>query len=280
MKDGFGMITDEKAPVSESAANETTAVSEANAASETGHTEAEGSIEESKPDDGPGESDPSQSSDVEAQTPDGNQSEDDKAQDGADSEEDSQVVLPPDDHPNKNLKYYAVHTYSMFEEKARHALEERVKANNLEDKFGKIFVPKISTETTLKSGKKKRVERNAFPGYMIVQMEMNESTSHMVRNTPKITGFIGNARKPRPISDREVLRLTSPETVQEQSKQEASKLTFVQGETVKVTDGAFTNFDGIVEAVQADKMKLRILVSIFGRETPVELDYGQVQKLT
>jgi transcriptional antiterminator NusG len=181
---------------------------------------------------------------------------------------------------NPNFRWYVVHTYSMFEEKARSTLLDRIKMNKLEAKFGDIVVPKTSHDTTLKSGKKKKVERNAFPGYIIVEMEMGEDTNHLVRDTPKITGFVGNARNPRPITDQEVLRLTSPETVKEQTKQQAATQSFEKGETVKVIDGAFTNFDGVVEAVQADKMKLRILVSIFGRETPVELDYGQVQKLT
>jgi len=180
---------------------------------------------------------------------------------------------------NPNFKWYVVHTYSMFEEKAKQTLLERIRLNKRESFFGQIVVPKMAHETTLKSGKKKRVEKNAFPGYIIVEMEMNEETNHLVRDTPKITGFVGNARNPRPISDQEVLRLTSPETIKEQVKQQASTQSFEKGESVKVIDGAFTNFDGIVEAVQADKMKLRILVSIFGRETPVELDYGQVQKL-
>lgn len=180
---------------------------------------------------------------------------------------------------NPNFKWYVVHTYSMFEEKAKQSLLERVRLNKKEAFFGEIIVPKTSHEMMLKSGKKKRVERNAFPGYIIVEMEMNEGTNHIVRDTPKITGFVGNARNPRPISDQEVLRLTSPESIKEQVKQQASAQSFEKGESVKVIDGAFTNFDGVVEAVQAEKMKLRILVSIFGRETPVELDYGQVQKL-
>lgn len=181
---------------------------------------------------------------------------------------------------NPNFRWYVVHTYSMFEEKARTTLLERIKMNHMEAKFGEVIVPKTSSETVLKSGKKKKVERNAFPGYILVEMEMNEETNHLVRDTPKITGFVGNARNPRPISDEEVLRLTSPETIKEQVKAQASTLSFEKGEAVKVIDGAFTNFDGVVDAVQADKMKLRILVSIFGRETPVELDYSQVQKLT
>ena len=180
---------------------------------------------------------------------------------------------------NPNFRWYVVHTYSMFEEKAKSTLLDRIKLLKMEAKFGDIIVPKTAKETVLKSGKKKKVERTAFPGYIIVEMEMTQQTNHFVRDTPKITGFVGNPEKPRFISDQEVLRLTSPEMVKDQVKQQAATQSFEKGETVKVIDGAFTNFDGVVEAVQADKMKLRILVSIFGRETPVELDFGQVQKL-
>jgi len=188
--------------------------------------------------------------------------------------------LPAGAGKNPKFRWFVVHTFSMFEEKAKSALLERVKMNKMEEKFGEIIVPKTSHEMTLKSGKKKKVDRNAFPGYIIVEMEMTEEANHLVRETPKITGFVGNARSPRPISDQEVLRLTSPESIKEQGKQQSATQSFREGETVKVIDGAFTNFDGVVEAVQAEKMKLRILVSIFGRETPVELDYVQVQQLT
>lgn len=186
--------------------------------------------------------------------------------------------LAPDRNPN--FRWYVVHTYSMFEEKAKTALLDRIKLKKLEERFGEIIVPKTSTETVLKSGKKKTVERNAFPGYILVEMEMDEQTNHLVRDTPKITGFVGNARSPRPISDEEALRLTNPEAIKEAVKAQAFNLSFEKGESVKVIDGAFTNFDGVVDAVQSDKMKLRILVSIFGRETPVELEFSQVQKLS
>ena len=181
---------------------------------------------------------------------------------------------------NPKFRWYVVHTYSMFEEKAKTTLLERIKNNSMEARFGEVIVPKTSSETLLKSGKKKKVERNAFPGYILVEMEMDEQTNHLVRDTPKITGFVGNARNPRPITDEEALRLTNPESIKEQVKAQASNQSFEKGEAVKVIDGAFTNFDGVVDAVQSDKMKLRILVSIFGRETPVELDYSQVQKLS
>ena len=177
------------------------------------------------------------------------------------------------------MKWYVVHTYSGFEEKARQGLLERIKQFNMGDRFGQVFVPRTATEQLLKSGKKKRVERTSFPGYILVEMVMDENTNHLVRETPKVTGFVGNANNPRPITDQEVLRLTSPEAIQEQQKAMVTKIAFDKGESVKVKDGPFTNFDGVVDEVRADKMKLRILVSIFGRETPVELDYGQVEKI-
>ena len=175
-------------------------------------------------------------------------------------------------------KWYVVHTYSGFEEKARQGLLERIKLLKMEEKFGQIFDPRTATEQVLKSGKKKRVEKTSFPGYILVEMTFGDDTSLLVRETPKITGFVGNVRSPRPISDQEVLRLTSPEAMAEAARKVVSQIEFEKGETVKVKDGPFTNFDGVVDEVRPDKMKLRILVSIFGRETPVELDYIQVEK--
>jgi transcription termination/antitermination protein NusG len=176
-------------------------------------------------------------------------------------------------------KWYVVHTYSGSEEKARQGLQDRIKAQHMEGRFGQIFVPRTASETVLKSGKKKRVEKTSFPGYILVEMDFDDATSLLVRETPKITGFVGNAKTPRPMSDAEVLRLTSPEAVEAQKVAVAAEVSFRKGESVKVKEGPFTNFDGIVDEVRADKMKLRILVSIFGRETPVELDYIQVEKI-
>ncbi len=179
-------------------------------------------------------------------------------------------------------KWYVVHTHTGSEEKARQGLLERIKAQGMEGKFGQIFVPRTATETLLKSGKKKRVEKTSFPGYILVEMDFSDETGALVRNTPKITGFVGgDTRKPpRPITDAEVIRLTSPEAVEAQKQQVRTEINFRKGESVKVKDGPFTNFDGVIDEVRPDKLKLRILVSIFGRETPVELDYGQVEKIS
>jgi transcription termination/antitermination protein NusG len=179
---------------------------------------------------------------------------------------------------NADLKWYVVHTYSGFEEKAKLALLERAKNQGMATKFGEVLIPKTVKETATKTGKKKTVSKTSYPGYILVQMALDDHTRYLVKETPKITGFVGNVASPRPISDQEVLRLTSPEAVAQNAKVEA-RVSFDKGEKVKVTDGPFTNFDGFVDEVRPEKMKIRVLVSIFGRETPVELDYGQVQKL-
>lgn len=178
---------------------------------------------------------------------------------------------------DQNFKWYVVHTYSGFEEKAKSALIDRIKQKGMESRFGDIIVPKKTIEKIGIGGKKKKVERTSYPGYILVQMVLDDETRHVVKETPKITDFVGNSKKPRPITDAEALRLTSPEAVAE-SARVVPEVSFEKGETVKVTDGPFTSFDGIVDEVRPDKMKLRILVSIFGRETPVELDFSQVHK--
>lgn len=176
------------------------------------------------------------------------------------------------------LKWYVVHTYSGYEEKAKLSLYERAKNLELESKVGEVIIPHVTTEKVLKSGKKKQSSKTSFPGYMIVQLDLDDQVMQLVKGTPRVTGFIGNQKTPRPLPDNEVLRLTSPELV-EQEKRPVSEVQFSKGEGVKVKEGPFAEFDGIIDEVRPDKAKLRVLVSIFGRETPVELDYNQVQKL-
>ena len=178
-----------------------------------------------------------------------------------------------------DLKWYVVHTYSGFEEKAKLSLLERAKNAGLGDSFGEIHIPQIYSENVTKSGKKKVVAKTSFPGYIIVEMNLNDSTMHLVKQTPKITGFIGNAKNPKPLPDHEVLQLTSPEAVQQQQEVVVQDVQFHKGEAVKVMEGPFSNFDGVIDEVRPEKSKLKVLVSIFGRETPVELDYGQVEKV-
>jgi len=179
---------------------------------------------------------------------------------------------------SNELKWYVVHTYSGFEEKAKLALIERAKQTKLESRFGEIIVPHTVKETVTKTDKRKQTARTSFPGYIIVQMDLTDETMVMVKNTPRVTGFIGNAKTPRPLPDNEVLRLTSPEAVAEQETP-VREAQFEKGESVKVTDGPFSNFDGVVDEVRPEKARLRVLVSIFGRETPVELEYNQVEKI-
>lgn len=181
---------------------------------------------------------------------------------------------------NSNLKWYVVHTYSGFEEKAKSALLERIKLKGVERLFGDIYIPTSTSESVTKSGKKKQVTRTQFPGYMLVQMALDDNTLALVKETPRITGFVGDQRRPRPLSDSEVLKLTSPEASAAAARKQAGpEILYEKGESVKVIDGPFSNFDGIVDEVKPDKARLRVLVSIFGRETPVELEYKQVEKL-
>ncbi len=182
---------------------------------------------------------------------------------------------------NPKFKWYVVHVYSGFEEKAKNTLLSRIRQFEKEEAFGEIFIPKTITERVLKSGKRKQVEKTSYPGYMLVEMEMNDVNRTFVRQTPRVTGFIGgNQMDPRPISDAEVLRLTSPEAAREIERSQKMTVQYTVGERVKVTDGAFANFEGVVDEVKPEKSKVLVLVSIFGRETPVELDYAQVQKLS
>lgn len=177
-----------------------------------------------------------------------------------------------------DLKWYVIHTYSGFEEKAKSGLIDRAKSEDKLEKFGEIYIPHTTSETVNKAGKKRSVSRTSFPGYILVQMHLDDESMHIVKSTPKITGFVGNARHPKPLPDHEVLRMTSPEAVQDK-KDTAPVFHFSKGEPVKVMDGPFSNFDGVIDEVKPDKGKVRVLVSIFGRETPVELDFGQVAKI-
>ena len=173
------------------------------------------------------------------------------------------------------MKWYVVHTYSGYEAKARTSLLERVKTFNLEEKFAEVLIPTESVVEMVK-GQRRTSTRKFFPGYILVQMELTNETWHIVKNTPKITGFVGNSTNPPAVPDVEVARITSQ--ISEGTLKPKPKVLFEEGEQVRVTDGPFQGFSGTVDAVNAEKGKLRVLVSIFGRATPVELDFVQVQK--
>ncbi len=172
-------------------------------------------------------------------------------------------------------EWYVVHTYSGYEQKAKAALEERIRALGKEREFGEVLVPAEKVVELVK-GRKKTSSRMFFPGYILVNMELNDETWHIVKNTPKVTGFVGGSTQPAPISEREVREIT--DQMAEGAVRPKPKVLFESGENVKVIDGPFQDFNGVVEEVKADKGKLRVLISIFGRATPVELDFVQVEK--
>ncbi|MGH6630512.1 MAG: transcription termination/antitermination protein NusG [Burkholderiales bacterium] len=173
-------------------------------------------------------------------------------------------------------RWYVVHAYSGFEKSVQRTLLERISRASMQDKFGKILVP-VEEVVEMKSGQKNISERKFFPGYVLVEMEMTDDTWHLVKNTPKVTGFVGGtATKPTPISEKEVQNIMHQ--IQEGVEKPKPKVLFEVGEAVRVREGPFTDFHGSVEEVNYDKNKLRVSVSIFGRATPVELDFGQVEK--
>lgn len=172
--------------------------------------------------------------------------------------------------------WYIVHTYSGFEHKVKTALEERIKAESRQELFGEILVPTEKVIELVK-GHRKASSRKFYPGYILVQMELNDDTWHLVRHTPKVTGFIGSKDKPIPLSDEEAEGIILQ--MQEGAQKPKPKYKFEKGDEVRVVDGPFANFNGVVDEVMPDKGKVRVLVSIFGRSTPVELDFVQVNRI-
>ena len=178
---------------------------------------------------------------------------------------------------NPNLRWYVVHTYSGLENRAKSSLEERIRQAGLEDKFSQILIPTENVVELGKGGQKQTSKRKFFPGYMLVEMELTDETWHTVNGTAKITGFVGNATRPPVVPEAEVQRLT--QQIDEGTLRPKPRFRFEEGEEVRVVDGPFATFNAIVETVNPDKGKVRVLVSIFGRSTPVELDFVQVEKV-
>ncbi|KAA3653365.1 transcription termination/antitermination protein NusG [Denitromonas iodatirespirans] len=173
-------------------------------------------------------------------------------------------------------RWYVVHAYSGFEKSVQRALIERISRAGMQDLFGQVLVP-VEEVVEMKSGQKSISERKFFPGYVLVEMEMNEETWHLVKSTPRVTGFVGGTgTKPTPISEKEVAKIMSQ--IQEGVEKPRPKVLFEVGEVVRVKEGPFTDFHGAVEDVNYEKSKLRVSVTIFGRGTPVELEFGQVEK--
>ena len=174
------------------------------------------------------------------------------------------------------MRWYVVHAYSGQEKSIQAALIDRIKRSGMQDKFGQVLVP-TEEVVEMKGGQKAISERRFFPGYVLVEMEMTDDTWHLVKNTQKVTGFIGGtATKPTPISEKEVQNILHQ--IQEGVEKPRPKVLFEVGEAVRVKEGPFADFHGNVEDVNYDKSKLRVSVTIFGRSTPVELDFGQVEK--
>jgi transcription termination/antitermination protein NusG len=174
------------------------------------------------------------------------------------------------------MRWYIVHAYSNFERKVAESIKERAASAGLGDLFAEVLVP-MEEVVEMRRGRKVSSERKFFPGYVLVKMELNDQTYHLIKATPKVTGFLGTENKPIPITDEETGRIL--QQVQEGVERPKPSVTFEIGEQVRVADGPFASFSGLVEEVDEERARLKVAVSIFGRATPVELEYAQVEKL-
>jgi transcription termination/antitermination protein NusG len=189
----------------------------------------------------------------------------------------SETTTPSAAAAPSNLRWYVVHAYSGMEKAVERNLRERIDRAGMQAKFGRILVP-TEEVVELKGGKKSVTERRFFPGYVLVEMLMDDETWHLVKHTSKVTGFVGGAKnRPAPISEAEVMKIVNQ--MQEGVEKPKPKVQWIVGELVRVKDGPFTDFNGSVEDVNYEKSKVRVSVTIFGRATPVELDFAQVEKV-
>ncbi|MGF1543421.1 MAG: transcription termination/antitermination protein NusG [Parvularculaceae bacterium] len=172
-------------------------------------------------------------------------------------------------------KWYIVHAYSNFEKKVADAIKQSAMEKGMESLFEEVFVP-TEEVTEVRRGRKVTTERRYFPGYVLVRMILNEDSYHLIKDTPKVTGFLGTGKKPLPVSQKEVDRIRG--VMQDEAERPRSTITFEIGENVRVVDGPFASFSGVVEGVDEDAQRVKVAVSIFGRATPVELEFAQVEK--
>ena len=197
--------------------------------------------------------------------------------DAATAEEAAAPPAPPASPYDLPGSWYVIHSYSGYENKVKANLETRIKSMHLEDKVFDAVIP-MEEVVEFKAGRKVNVMRKKFPGYILVRLYMDDDSWYAVRNTPGVTGFVGNASKPTPLSRREVERILGVRKDEEEKKEPKLKVAWEVGETVRVVEGPFADFNGIIEEINVDQSKVRVLVDIFGRETPVELNFDQILK--
>ncbi len=186
------------------------------------------------------------------------------------------AAAEPGTPQNPNMKWYIIHTYSGFERKVKESLESRVRAYpELEHRIGRVLIPTESV-TEVRGGKKYTSERMFFPGYVLVEMDMDDSVWHVVKGTPRVTGFVGTGQQPTPLSDDEVNQIVY--RVRDSKEKPKLKVKFEKNESVRITEGPFASFTGVVDEVNEDRETLKVMVTIFGRSTPVELGFAQVEK--
>jgi transcriptional antiterminator NusG len=177
---------------------------------------------------------------------------------------------------NPRMKWYIVHAYSGFERKVRESLESRIRAFGLEGRMGRVLIP-TETVTEIRNNKKYTRESMFYPGYVLVEMDMDYEVWHMVKSTPRVTGFVGTGQQPTPLSDEEVQQIVY--RVADSKEKPKLKIKYEKNETVRITEGPFATFTGVVDEVNEDRETLKVMVTIFGRSTPVELEFGQVEKV-
>jgi len=178
---------------------------------------------------------------------------------------------------NPNMKWYIIHSYSGFERKVKESIEARVRADDrLQGKIGRVLIPTESV-TEVRNGKKYTSERMFYPGYVLVEMDMNDDVWHVVKSTPRVTGFVGTGQQPTPLSEEEVQQIVY--RVADSKEKPKLKVKFGKNESVRITEGPFASFTGMVDEVNEDRETLKVMVTIFGRSTPVELEFGQVEKV-
>jgi len=188
-------------------------------------------------------------------------------------EQPTETLAPP---VNENFKWYIIHAYSGFERKVRESLESRITAFGLQNRIGRIMIP-TEPVTELRNGKKYTIERVFLPGYVLVEMELDNDLWHVIKNTPRVTGFLGTGDNPVALSEQEVSSILFRSDVSKDKP--TMKVKFAKGEQVRINEGAFANFNGAVDDVNEDKQTLKVMVSIFGRPTPVELTFSEVEKI-